>query len=471
MSGHLELSSTARIVAESPAQAVAQQLAQVLRRSTGFDLPIVDPPAEGGDIVLELSADLATLGSEGYRLEVLADQATIRASTAAGLFYGTTTLRQLLPPEVESASVQSGVVWRLQCVQIEDAPQFAWRGMSMDVARHFYGVDDVKRLIDLASYHKLNRFHLHLTDDQGWRIEIKSWPELAAHGGSTEVGGGAGGFFTQDEYKDLVAYADARFVTLIPEIDMPGHTQAALASYGILNPDGNPKPLYTGTAVGISSLNFDDPDTLLFADDVLREVSGLTTGPYLHVGGDEAPNTDSAKYRTFFKAVDGIAQKYGKILVGWCEIGESPLRAGTTIQDWHPNCTGSSQGANAGMKVVLSPASNAYLDMKYTSSTPYGHTWAGLVEVQKAYEWPLAVPGVPSTAIVGIESALWTEFITNRAEADYMVFPRLCGHAELSWSPAGRTFAEYRIRLAHHGKRLTALGVGFYKSPQVAWEQ
>jgi hexosaminidase len=466
----LALGAGARIVADATLGGLGESLGQVLRRSTGFALPVVPPPANPGDIELALAPEQSSLGDEGYELDVT-DRVSVRAAKPAGLFYGTMTLRQLLPPEIEAQSKQANVDWHMQQVHIEDSPRYAWRGFSLDVARHFFPIADVKRLIELCAYHKLNRVHLHLTDDQGWRIQIKSWPKLTSTGGQTQAGGGAGGFYTQEQFKDLVAFADAHYVTLIPEIDMPGHVQAALASYAELNVDGEPKPAYTGTDVGFSTLVFGDPDTLRFVDEVLGEVASLTTGPYLHVGGDEAKATLPSDYKNFLKRVGAIVQKHGKVTVGWCEAGEAELPPGSLLQDWHDNCVGSARAAKNGLQIIASSAKHAYLDMKYQPSTPQGMTWNGFVELQQAYEWDLAVQGVPSGAIVGIESALWTEVISNRAQADYMVFPRLSGHAELGWTGPGHNFAEYRRRLAHHGKRLSALGVGFYRSPQVDWEK
>ena len=468
--GELKLTAGARIVADTASKTEADALGLVLRRSTGYDLPVVEPPAVAGDIELRIAPELSALGDEGYRLDVT-DRVTVLAAQPAGLFYGAMTLRQLLPPSIEALSKQANVDWRLAHVHIEDAPRFVWRGLTVDVARHFFSVADVERMIELAAYHKLNRIHLHLSDDQGWRIEIKSWPKLTSVGGSTQTGGGGGGFYTQAEYQELVAFADARHMILIPEIDMPGHVQAALASYGELNVDGEAKAPYIGTDVGFSTLVFGDADTLRFVDDVLGEIAALTTGPYLHIGGDEAKATPPADYKMFLKRVGGIVQKHGKIAAGWCEAGEAELPPGSVIQYWHEHCAGSALGAQNGMLVVASPAKHAYLDMKYTPTTPHGQNWAGFVELQQAYEWLPEVPGVPSSAIIGIESALWTEELATRADADYMLFPRLSGHAELAWSGAVHNFAEYRARLAHHGQRLSALGVNFYRSPQVDWEK
>ena len=217
------------------------------------------------------------LGEEGYELTIAPDGVTITAAGPAGLFYGVQTLRQLLPPQIEQATAQAGP-WTLPAGTIRDTPRFEWRGAMLDVARHFFGVADVKRYIDLLAYYKLNRLHLHLSDDQGWRIAINSWPNLAEYGGSTQVGGGAGGYYTQAEYADIVAYAQQRYIMIIPEIDLPGHTNAALASYAELNCNDVAPPLYTGTEVGFSSLCADKAITYTFVDDVMRELAALTPG-------------------------------------------------------------------------------------------------------------------------------------------------------------------------------------------------
>lgn len=468
-SGHLHLSATTRLATDARGRAVAELLAQVLRRSTGLPFEVVEGAARATDIELSLSGDGATLGQEGYRLEVGADRVTARASDLPGLFYATVTLRQLLDPRVEATTLQTGVTWRLPRVVIEDTPRFSWRGMSFDVARHFFGKDEVKRLIELCAYHKLNRFHLHLSDDQGWRIQIDSWPKLTQIGGSTEVGGGPGGFFTKADYAEIVSYAQARFVTVVPEIDMPGHTLAALASYAELNESGSAPALYTGTKVGISTLMVGADVTKRFVQDVLGELAAMTPGPYLHIGGDEAPMTSEADYRAFIEATQAVVAAKGKRLVGWCEVGNTSLGAGSISQHWFADCP-SAAGAARGMDIILSPATNAYLDMKYDASTPIGHDWAGLVSVQKAYEWQPTLDGVPAERILGVEAALWTEFVTSRADIDLLVFPRLCGHAEIGWSRAPLTFADYAQRLQRHGQRLTSLGVGFYRAPEVDWK-
>lgn len=300
----------------SGAMAAATALAEILRPSTGYPFPV----SRQGDHSTAHSirfklVDSAGLGEEGYRLDVTPGAVLLRANTAAGLFYGVQTLRQLLPGEIESQTVQPGP-WTLPGIHVQDEPRFAWRGAMLDVARHFFSVAEVKRYIDLLALYKVNVLHLHLADDQGWRIEIDSWPRLATYGGSTEVGGGPGGYYTKEQYAALIEYAQERHIMVVPEIDMPGHTNAALASYAELNCDGEAPPLYTGTSVGFSSLCIDKPVTYQFVDDVVRELAAMTPGPYIHIGGDEAHSTAHEDYVRFVNRVQGIVSSHGKDMIG-----------------------------------------------------------------------------------------------------------------------------------------------------------
>jgi hexosaminidase len=471
--GAFELRSTARIVAsDSPeAVSVARLLAAALRPATGFALPVSRSPRRipAGSVVLALAPGDRSLGEEGYRLRVDADRVTISARRPAGLFWGTQTLRQLLPPT--EAGPRRADPWRIPLGTIHDRPRFAWRGMMLDVARHFFGVDDVKRLIDLMALFKLNRLHLHLTDDQGWRIAIRSWPRLTKVGGRTAVGGGPGGFYTQRQYRSIVAYAKARFVEVVPEIDMPGHVNAALASYGRLTRDGKAPAPYTGIEVGFSSLCIRKELTYRFLDDVIGEVAALTPGPYIHIGGDEAHSTDPADYLYFVERVQRIVRAHGKRLLGWEEVARARLRRTSVAQHWQDPAL-ARRAVEQGAKLVMSPATKAYLDMKYTRSFPLGLVWAGTTSVRDAYEWDPAtqIRGVSEQSILGVEAALWSETVDTRAGLDALAFPRLLGIAETAWSPAaGRAWREYRTRLAAHGPRLTALGVAFHAAPDVAW--
>jgi hexosaminidase len=319
--------------------------------------------------------------------------------------------------------------------------------------------------------YKLNRLHLHLADDQGWRIEIKSWPNLTVHGGSTEVGGGAGGFYTQEQYGDLVRYAADRFITIVPEIDMPGHTNAALASYAELNCDGVARPLYTGIQVGFSALCVDKDVTYKFIDDVVREIAAMTPGPWFHAGGDEVKTLSPEQYLAFIGRVQAIVQAHGKQMIGWDEIAPAALRPGSIVQHWRPKTT-PAEAVAKGAKVIMSVANKAYLDMKYDSTTAIGLTWAGLIDVRDAYDWDPGVmaEGVPESAVLGVEAPLWSETIANIRDVEFLAFPRLLGIAEVGWSPAARDWDSFKVRLGAHGPRLTALGVNFHRSPTVPWE-
>jgi hexosaminidase len=468
------LTADTRIVADPAVEgstAVGEYLAVTLRPATGYPLSVESASSPGGEEIIYLAkADDTELGPEGYEMTITEDQITIAANESAGLFYGVQTLRQLLPEAIERDEPQQAS-WEVATGTIRDYPEFSWRGSMLDVSRHFFGVEDVKRYIDLISAYKMNILHLHLSDDQGWRIEIKSWPKLATHGGSTQVGGGKGGYYTQEQYADIVQYAADRFVTIVPEIDMPGHTNAALASYGELNPDGKPTELYTGIEVGFSTLQLNKDITFKFVDDVLRELSEMTPGPYLHIGGDEAHVTKKEDYIQFINRFAEIVRKYNKKMVGWEDIAQADLDSNAIAQHWHSNEL-AAEAARKNASVILSPSSRIYIDMQYDSTTRLGLHWAGYVEVDHAYNWDpeSLVPGVPREKILGVEAPLWTETLTTMDEIEYMAFPRLPGVAELAWTPAERRgWDEYKVRLGNHAKRMQAKGVDFYESPLVPW--
>jgi hexosaminidase len=468
------LTRSTRIVARPGSGTAGTYLAGILRRSTGYPLPI--SATDGSNDVIALSLAGHEKG-EGYRLAVTKASVRLEAGTAEGLFRGVQTLRQLLPPSIESPAVRPGP-WTMPGVEVEDSPRFAWRGTMLDVARHFFTVQQVERYIDLAAAYKVNMLHLHLSDDQGWRIAIDGWPRLAEYGGSTAVGGGKGGYYTQAEYAQIVRYATERYITVVPEIDGPGHTNAALASYAELNCDGKAPPLYTGTDVGFSSWCIGKPVTYRLLEDVLGQLARLTPGPYLHIGGDEAQSTKPADYVSFVERVARIAEKDGKKIAGWNEIGAAEIPAGSVAQYWN-TAKGSEDGTQTardavarGAKIVMSPANHAYLDMKYDESTPLGQDWAGLVEVRDAYQWNPAtlVDGVAEKDVLGVEAPLWSETIVTNNDIDYMTFPRLPAIAEIGWSPQkSRTWSDFRVRLAAQGPRWTAMAVHYYRSPQVPW--
>ncbi|MEP7383825.1 MAG: beta-N-acetylhexosaminidase [Gemmatimonadota bacterium] len=458
-------------------QRVARQLSALLAPAAagGVTRLAAGEAAPPRSILLSLAAD--TLGDEGYTVIAGRDGVQLRATTPAGLFAAVQTLRQLLPVGVEyhAATARRLVV---PGVRIDDRPRYAWRGAMLDVARHFLPADDVKHFIDGMALYKLNRLHLHLSDDQGWRIEIMSWPNLTAMGGRSQVGGGYGGSYTQAEYADLVAYAAERYITIVPEIDMPSHINAALASYPQLNCDDRTPPLYTGTRVGFSLLCVSRESTYRFIDDVVREIAELTPGPYFHIGGDEVEKLGHAEYLKFVERVEGIVRAHGKRTVGWAEIAAANLSPETIAQHWRPARTtaidSSHMHAARGGQILLSPAQRTYLDMKYDSSTVLGYTWAAIFDVRDSYDWnpDTFLPGVSGRSVLGVEGPLWSETIERRSDFEYMAFPRLVALAEVGWSrQADRGWDGFRVRLGNHAQRLSALGINFHRSSRIPWRE
>lgn len=472
---------------DSSLMGVAALLAEKLRAATGFEVPVTtDGGSNAASIVLRIQDD-AALGAEGYVLSIVQNGIEISAPKAAGVFWGAQTLRQLLPEAIESTSAVEHADWEIATGTIRDYPRYPWRGSMLDVARHFFSVDDVKRYIDLISVYKMNILHLHLSDDQGWRIEIKSWPDLANVGGRTEVGGGAGGFYSQEDYAEIIDYARSRFITVIPEIDMPGHINAALVAYGELNPGppinrepgsqnhSKPTPgvVYTGIEVGFSTLDIRKDITFRFVNDVLRELADMTPGPYLHIGGDEAAVTKKPDYIAFINRFKEIVDAQGKKMIGWEEIAQADLDSTVTVQHWHSQ-EYAKMAAEQGAKLIYSPAQKVYLDMQYDSTTALGLHWAAYIEVDSSYMWDPAtrVPGVNPEQIRGVEAPLWSETLENMDDVEYMLFPRLPGVAEIGWTKReDRDWNDYKIRLARQAGRWDAMEVNYYRSPKVPWQQ
>jgi hexosaminidase len=453
------------------ATAIGETLAALVRKSTEFPLAVASAAsATRGGIILRLVSDRPTLGAEGYELTVTSDSVRLVASQPAGLFHGIQTIRQLLPAEVESDLGVERSQWLIPAVRIVDQPRFAWRGAMLDVARHFFTVDEVEQFIDILALYKMNILHLHLADDQGWRIALTSRPKLTTMGSLTQVGGGPGGFYTQQDYQDIIRYAAARYITVVPEIDMPSHINAALIAYPELACSDRPPGAYSGTDVGWSSLCVDKEPTYAFLDDVVREISAMTPGPYFHIGGDEVKLLTNDQYVHFVERIQGIVNKYGKSMIGWEEIAKARLTPNTIAQQWKSDSAGAA--VMSGTKVILSPSSRVYLDMQYTPATELGYHWAAYIEVRDAYDWDpaLFMKGVPERNILGVESALWTESIRNITAAEYLLMPRLPAVAEVGWTPqAVRSWESLRTRLVAQQRRWNYLGINYYRSPQLPW--
>ncbi len=467
------LSATAPIVVE-PANAevarIAEQLGELLRYPTGFAMPVLNGGVTTplpGSIVLRLDTEARPL-PEAYQLVVTSSEVRITAGTPAGIFRGVQTLRQLFPSRIESHMKLADTGWTVPAISISDHPRFAWRGAMLDVARHFFTVDEVKQYIDILALYKLNVLHLHLSDDQGWRIEIKSRPRLASIGSMTQVGGGPGGFYTQSEYAEIVRYAQDRYVTIVPEIDLPGHTNAALTAYPDVSCSKRPAALYTGTDVGWSTFCPDKEETYAIIDDVVREIAAMTPGQYFHMGGDEVEVLTHEQYAKFVERVQDIVNRHGKQMVGWEEVNKARLKPGTLVQQWHLDTISLQPGG----KLLMSPAKRMYLDMKYTPATELGLTWAAIIEMDVAYNWDPAMtnPGVAEADILGVEAPMWSETLRNMTAVQYLAMPRLPAAAEVGWTPqAQRSFESFRRRVATHAPRWNYLGINYYRSPQIPW--
>ena len=462
------VSEATAVVAPPGAEDPATRVAEALRTASGFEVPVVQAASGGtaasGLVVLTLAVDVPD-GPEAYRLTV--DEAGVRltARTVEGLHRGTATLGQLLVGRSGAVSVPA--------VEVEDAPRYEWRGLSVDVARHFFPVEDLEVLVDLIAGYKLNVLHLHLTDDQGWRIEMPSRPELVARSSGTAVDGASGGYYTADDWARLVAYGAERGIVVVPEIDVPGHVNAALHAVPGLNESGEAVPEYTGIEVGFSGLRASLPETGPFLADVFGDLAAMTAGEYVHIGGDEADEVAPDEYARLVATAAAEVRASGKQVVGWQEIANAPLEPGTVVQYWREfnDPAPVVAAADAGARVLMSPASRTYLDMKYEAGYPLGQDWAALIELRDAYDWdPGAyLPGLDAASVIGVEAAIWTETLSTRDELTQMLLPRLAAVAEVAWSSSARDFDDFAARIAPHGAAWDRAGLAWYASPQVDW--
>jgi len=491
--GTFTLRSDTKIVASDAARNEAEKLRGYLAPATGFPL---DLARRGGanTISIVLDRKLDRLGPEAYRLTVRPDRVEIRAPRPAGAFYGVQTLRQLLPTAIFRRAPVGGAAWTVPCVEIEDSPRFAWRGLHMDVSRHFMPKESVLKFLDLMALHKLNSFHWHLTDDQGWRVEIKRYPKLTQVGAwrkdtmltynpPTFTGKPHGGFYTQDDVREVVAYAAERHINVVPEIEMPGHAQAAIAAYPELGNTGN--PLEVGTRWGVIENVFNAEDrTITFLQNVLAEVIELFPSKFIHIGGDEVPKKQwqenpamQAKIKSlglkddhelqswFVRQMDTWLSARGRRLIGWDEILEGGLAPGATVMSWR-GVAGGIAAAKAGHDVVMSPTSHTYFDF-YQSRDHAKEPQAigGFLPLETVYSFepvPAELTSEQAKHVLGAQAQHWTEYIRDPRHLEYMAYPRACALSEVVWSPKGtRNFGEFRGRLATHVERLRLLDVNF----------
>ncbi|MFG1946427.1 family 20 glycosylhydrolase [Nonomuraea sp. NPDC048826] len=482
------------------AQAPAEQLARLLRQATGHRLTVAAQGSGPAPIVIEVGTGKGPEGheAEGYTLSVTAAEVRVRAATPNGALNGVRTLRQLFPQWVEAREVVDAR-WTVPAVEITDYPRFAHRGMMLDVARSFYPVDEVKAYIDAAAQFKINRLHLHLTDDQGWRIAVDdpaANPSGIDYGLLTAVGGGTAmtergtepgitGFYTKADYAEIVRYAGENGMTVIPEIDLPGHVNSALHSIPQLNTPGARPQLkpgettvpHNGTgSVGYSSLDAHSTTTYEFARHVLTEIAAMTPGPYLHIGGDEAFVTSHQDYVKMVDAFTEDVRALGKTVVGWNEYAGTALpRDNAVVQFWNGDRNAVAAAVNGrGADVVLSPAPHAYAPQKQDSRQPDGGTWAcgGPCGLDRHYNWNPGtyIPGIQESSVLGVEAAVWGEFIRRVEQAQYYAYPRLIATAEVGWTPQDqRDYADFKNRLSAIGGRLTVQGTNFFPTADVPW--
>jgi hexosaminidase len=493
--GVFVLGPSTRLRAGVELRRTAELLQEELRRATGWAFPIEAAPkarSVGPEIRLRLDRSLQSLGAEGYRLSVTPRAVEIAAASAPGVFYGVQTLRQLLPPEVFRRAPATGVRWEVPALLVEDSPRFGWRGSHLDVSRHFMPKEAVLKHLDLMALHKLNVFHWHLTDDQGWRIEIRKYPrltEVGAFRSESQLGRDAtlgdgiphGGYYTQDDVREVVRYAAERFITVVPEIEMPGHAQAILAAYPELGNGKAPTAVWTRWGISERILNVEEK-TVDFLRDVLAEVVDLFPSPFIHVGGDEVPpaeweTSEAARARMretgarsaeelhawLNGRIEAFLASRGRRLVGWDEILEGGLVPGAVVMSWR-GTKGGLEAARAGHDVVMAPTSHTYLDY-YQSKEP-GEPLAigGFLPLETVYAFEPVPPelegGESARCILGAQAQLWTEFMKTPKDVEYMAWPRLAALAEVVWSPREqRNWESFRARLGTHLKRLEILDV------------
>ena len=514
--GEFRLGRTTRIMLSDPAsselRALVELLATPLRGSSGLSLPVSPEPADDHTpdaISVRLTPGGPSAPAESYRLVVTERGAMLSAPTPAGLFWGLQTVRQLLPPEVEQGvpSQVAPVRWIIPAVEVEDAPRFRYRGILLDVARWYYPPDFIKKLIDLLALYKLNTLHLHLTDDQGWRLEIKKYPLLTQVGAWRKetilgqhfdpyVGDGKphGGFYTQEQMRDIVGYAQARQVTIVPEIELPGHAGAALAAYPDLSCTGG--PFEVSPVWGMHQDIFCPSEhTFGFLEDVLLEVMQLFPSRYIHIGGDEVPKdrwrespvaqqvirreglaNEEELQSYFLRRVESFLRAHGRRLIGWDEILEGGLAPEATVMSWR-GVDGGVAAARQGHDVIMSPADHTYLD--YYQGDPAAEPLAigGFVPLDSVYAFePVADGLTPEEAahVLGGQGSLWTEYIPTPAQAEYMILPRLLALSEALWSPKpARSWDRFAAELPAHFARLDALGVE-YRVPEpvgLGWDR
>ena len=468
----------------------AGQLGYASGKTCAFSTPIgLHEALQAGKLKGMIFLQDDSLDPEAYSIFVASNHAVIRSNGLAGVLYALQTLRQMLPEAIYGNRIAEREKWVLPCCEIQDAPRFRWRGMHLDSSRHFWSVDEVKRYLDVMSFYKLNRFHWHLTDDQGWRIEIKSYPllsQIACWREGTMIGKDFssndhiryGGFYTQDEIREVVAYAAERGITVVPEVDLPGHMLAAMSAYPELGCSGGPYAAWTIWGVSKQVLCVGKESTFRFLEGVLSEVAELFPGEYIHIGGDECPKDEwkncpecQAKIRELglvgderfsaeqylqnyvTKRIQDFLATKGKKVIGWDEILEGELAPGATVMSWR-GTAGAKQAAANGFDAILTPSSHCYFDY-YQSPDHDAEPLAigGLLPLEKVYSLDPLEGIAPEHAhhILGVQANLWTEYISTPEHLEYMLLPRLLALAEVQWcQPERRDYGRFLQVLQDH---------------------
>ncbi|HOW67787.1 MAG TPA: beta-N-acetylhexosaminidase [Candidatus Paceibacterota bacterium] len=494
--GFFAITASTCVAAQGGAISEASKLIEVLEPAMGFRLGQVERPVDTDCIELKIDSSLrAGLGGEGYELTVSGRVVNLRAADSAGLFYGVQTLRQLLPAAACGKKKVEGIQWTVPCVRITDHPRFAWRGLLIDPARHFIPVSDVERYLDVMALHKFNRLQIHFTDDQGWRIEIKKYPRLTGIGAGMDFsalqakdqtnGPKAGGFYTQDQIRHLVRYAAERHITIVPEIEMPAHTGAAIVSYpeiGLYPEKLNALPVEKRWRAHEGVLA-PRPETVLFMQNVLTEVMDLFPGTHIHIGGDEAnidhwrksagmqalirelKLKDEAELHSWFiRQMDAFLTSRGRQLVGWDEILQGGLAAGAVVMSWRGE-EGGITAARAGHDVVMAPTSHTYFDYYQGPAEKEPKAIGGLIPLEKVYAYepiPSALNADQARHVLGGQAQLWGEFIATQEHRMYMTYPRAAAMAEVLWSPkTSRSYDPFLKRLTDHLLRLKTTEVNY----------
>lgn len=504
--GSFSLGAEVRLIVESDdpdAEMVARSFGQRIKTAAGFDLPVVHGAADASKAVVFRLSPGGTLGDEGYDLRVGVQNVVCTAGTARGLFYAVQTLFQILPAEVYAAKPATGVRWTLPCLRITDSPRYAWRGMMLDCSRHFFPKAFIKDFIDYLAMHKMNTFHWHLTDDQGWRVEIKRYPKLTEVGAwrvdredkpfrereAQKPGEKAtyGGFYTQDDIREVVAYARGRFVTIIPEIEMPGHCAAALAAYPELSCTGEQITVPPGSVwPPIFVYNPGKEETFEFLQNVLSEVADLFPGPFIHVGGDEVDKsawkastqcqalmaaqglkTEEELQSYFIQRIEKFLNSKNKRLIGWDEILQGGLAPNATVMSWR-GTEGGIAAARQGHDVVMSPTSNCYFDYYQGSPDKEPPGIGGYLPLSRVYSFeptPSDLTTDEAAHILGAQANLWTEFVHTPQHAQYMLIPRMAAMAEVGWTAKDRRdWGSFKARLGQQFKRYDQAAINWAKS-------